>query len=101
MLKHVAMNCRVNYRVKSAVVWRNAVTRVKEEISVNIDGIDPWNLKFLSESTETCGGMEAVHYSCDTVIFSQLLKLTWPDISAIYVYEGSFLSLLINLVRMV
>ena len=63
VLKHVAMNCRVNYRVKSAVVWRNAVTRVKEEISVNIDSIDPWNLKFLSESTETCGGMEAVHYS--------------------------------------
>ena len=52
--------------MKSTVLWRNAVTRVKEEISVNIDCIDPWNLKFLSESTETCGGMEAVHYSCDT-----------------------------------
>ena len=73
MLKHVAMNCRVNYRVKSAVVWRNAVTRVKEEISVNIDSIDPWNLKFLSESTETCGGMEAVNYSCDISFLSQMV----------------------------
>ena len=73
VLKHVAMNCRVNYRVKSALVWRNAVTRVKEEISVNIDGIDPWNLKFLSEPTETCGGMEAVHYSCDISLLSQMV----------------------------
>ena len=50
-----------------------AVTRVKEEISVNIDSIDPWNLKFLSESTETCGGMEAVHYSCDISLLSQMV----------------------------
>ena len=78
VFKHVAMNCGMNYTVKSAVVWRNAVTRGKKEISVNIDSIDPWDLKFLSESTETYGGMEAVHYSCDTVIRSQLLKLTWP-----------------------
>ena len=65
VFKHAAKKSRVNYTVKSAVVWRNAVTRGKEEISVNIDSIDPWNLKFLCESTETCGGMEAVHYRCD------------------------------------